>query len=104
MNPKNGAISVEIYGRNYQIRGQEDPHYIQNLAKIVHEKMVEVEQATHTVDSYRVAVLAALNLADESCKIKARLEARISQLEREQDQLRQLIDQTLQGEISINPA
>lgn len=104
MSSNNGAISVEIHGRIYQIRGEEDATYIQNLAKIVHDKMVEVERGTHTVDSFRVAVLAALNLADESCKMKARLEARLEQFEKERDHLRQIIDQALQGDDPINPA
>lgn len=95
MSQTNGAISVEIHGRIYQIRGQDDAQYIKKLAKIVHEKMVEVEQSTHTVDSFRVAVLAALNLADESCKMKAKLEARVDQLEKERDHLRGMIDQAL---------
>lgn len=104
MTANKGAISVEIHGRIYQIRGEEDAPYIQNLAKIVHDKMVEVEEATHTVDSFRVAVLAALNLADESCKTKARLEARLKQFEKERDHLRQIIDQALRGDDSVNPA
>lgn len=104
MTVKNGAISVEIHGRIYQIRGQEDPQYIQNLAKIVHEKMVEVEKSTHTVDSFRVAVLAALNLADEYCKMKAKLEDNVAHLEKERDHLGKLIDQALQGDYPVTPA
>jgi cell division protein ZapA len=49
------AIAVEIYDQIYHLRGT-DPAYIQQLAQTVDG---------NTVDSLRVAVLAALNIADE---------------------------------------
>ncbi len=58
------AISVDIYDQTYHLRGQ-DPAYIQRLADIVDAKMRAVASHGKTVDSLRVAVLAALNIADE---------------------------------------
>jgi cell division protein ZapA len=58
-------VKVEIYGQNYTLGGDLDEAYVQKLARYVDEKMVAVAQATQTVDSMRVAVLAAMAIADE---------------------------------------
>jgi cell division protein ZapA len=58
------SISVEIYDQVYNLRGT-DPEYIAHLANVVHHKMAAVAAHGGTVDSLRVAVLAALNIADE---------------------------------------
>jgi cell division protein ZapA len=58
------SIRVEIYDQNYHLRGT-DPEYIQDLAEYVDNKMRLISQQAATVDSLKVAVLAALNIADE---------------------------------------
>ena len=58
------AISVDIYDQIYNLRGT-DPDYIERLAQTVDAKMRAVSAHGGTVDSLRVAVLAALNIADE---------------------------------------
>ena len=58
-------VSVEIFGHTYHIAGDLDEGYVQKLAQYVDEKMHAVAQATHTVDTVKVAVLAALAIADE---------------------------------------
>ena len=60
----NGSIRVEIYDQSYNLRGS-DPEYIEGLAGFVDSKMRAVAQQTATIDSLRLAVLAALNIADE---------------------------------------
>jgi cell division protein ZapA len=58
-------VKVEIFGQTYYIAGDLDEAYVQKLARYVDEKMNAVAQATHTVDTVKVAVLAALAIADE---------------------------------------
>jgi cell division protein ZapA len=58
------SIRVEIYDQTYHLRGS-DPEYIHKLAEYVDTKMRQVASQTATVDSLRLAVLAALNIADE---------------------------------------
>jgi len=58
-------VKVEIYGQSYTLSGDVDEAYVQKLARYVDEKMRQVAEATQTVDSVRVAVLAAMALADE---------------------------------------
>lgn len=57
-------VTVEIYDQLYHLSGQ-DPEHIRELARQVDSKMRAVAALGNTVDSLRVAVLAALNLADE---------------------------------------
>jgi cell division protein ZapA len=60
----NSNVRVEIFDQAYNLRGS-DPQYIMKLAEYVDAKMRAVAEQTHTVDTVRVAVLAALNIADE---------------------------------------
>lgn len=59
-----GYTTVSIYDQAYHLMGQ-DPEHIKHLAEQVDGKMRAVAAQGRTVDSLRVAVLAALNLADE---------------------------------------
>jgi cell division protein ZapA len=59
-----GYVSVEIYDQTYYLSGQ-DAEHIRALAALVDARMRAVAAHGTTVDSLRVAVLAALNLADE---------------------------------------
>src|SRR5215510_9876755 len=64
--PSSHLVQVEIYGQSYNLRGEGDSSYLQELAAYVDRRMREVAEATATVDSLKVAILAALNIADES--------------------------------------
>ena len=65
------SIAVDIYDQVYHLRGT-DTAYIERLAAIVDAKMRAVSAHGGTVDSLRVAVLAALNIADELCTARQR--------------------------------
>jgi cell division protein ZapA len=65
------AVTVGIYDQTYHLSG-DDPAYIQKLADIVDSKMRLVASHGRTVDSLRVAVLAALNIADELATLEHR--------------------------------
>ena len=60
-----GPVKTEIFGQTYSIRGELDENYVHKLARYVDEKMHAIAAATATVDTQRVAVLAALAIADE---------------------------------------
>jgi len=62
--PPPGYTTVQIYDQAYHLTGQ-DPDHVRRLAELVDSKMRAVAAQGRTVDSLRVAVLAALNLADE---------------------------------------
>ena len=60
----NTSVRVEIFDQAYNLRGS-DPEYILKLADYVDSKMRAVAEQTNTIDTVRLAVLAALNIADE---------------------------------------
>ncbi len=64
------TIRVEIYNNTYSIRSDGDNAYIQDLAEYVDSKMREISSGTMTVDSLKVAILAALHIADEFYTLK----------------------------------
>ena len=68
---QSGSVRVEIFDQAYNLRGS-DPEYILKLAEYVDSKMRAVAEATNTIDTVRLAVLAALNIADEYHLLKKR--------------------------------
>jgi cell division protein ZapA len=56
---------VEIFGQTYNVRGDGDPDYLMELARFVDSRMREVAGQVATVDPMKIAILAALNIADE---------------------------------------
>lgn len=66
-------VTVEIYDQTYHLSGP-DPVQIQRLAARVDARMRAVASVGRTADSLRVAVLAALNLADEAARAEDRLQ------------------------------
>jgi cell division protein ZapA len=64
------TIRVEIYNQTYSIRSDGDNQYILDLAEYVDRKMREISSGTLTVDSLKVAILAALHIADEFYQLK----------------------------------
>jgi len=59
------TIKVEIYDQAYTVRSDGDPDYLKHLAEYVDQRMREISSGTLTVDSRKVAILAALYIADE---------------------------------------
>ncbi|GAC1415700.1 MAG: hypothetical protein NVSMB62_04000 [Acidobacteriaceae bacterium] len=80
-------VSVEIYDQIYHLRGI-DPQYIERLAELVDGKMRAVAAQGTTVDSLRVAVLAALNIADELLATRGRYEALAGSVGQTQESMR----------------
>lgn len=91
---------VTIYGRTYTLRGSGDRAYLEELAGIVDGKMREVADASGTADTLKLAILASLNLADES--VKARRSGALSDQDgATEDRLAamvSLLDEALEGQ------
>jgi len=90
----NGSVRVEIFDQGYNLRGT-DPDYILKLAEYVDTKMRAVSQQTHTVDTARLAVLAAINIADEFHLLRRKLEGGTSDSSRRAKQLLNALDEVL---------
>ena len=70
---KPNLIHVEIFGQSYAVRAGADPAYLQEIAAFVDAQMREVGRNAGAVDTVRIAVLAALNIADETFRLRAQV-------------------------------
>ena len=89
------GIRVIIYDQEYFVRGAMDEEYIQKLGKLVDTKMRAIAGRTRTVDSLRLAVLAALNIADEYHQIKARYEETTKRVDEKVEECSRMLDRFL---------
>jgi cell division protein ZapA len=71
-------VKIEIYHQTYNLQAEENEEYLNELAAYVDAKMRAVAKSTQTVDTVRIAVLAALNIADELHSQPAGANARAS--------------------------
>ena len=70
------TLPVEIYGTTYHVRAGSDPSHLESLAQIVDGKMREIAGRTATVETSRIAILAALNLADELVRARGQKQSK----------------------------
>ena len=91
------SISVDIYDQTYHLRGT-DTEYIAQLAEYVDNKMRLIAQQAATVDSLRVAVLAALNIADELHVLRRKYDSIASDYNEKAGHLEGALDEVLQDE------
>src|ERR1700674_2439845 len=91
---QNASVRVEIFDQAYNLRGS-DPEYILNLAEYVDSKMRAVAGATNTIDTVRLAVLAALNIADEYHLLKRRQESGATDYQKRAHILADALDEVL---------
>jgi cell division protein ZapA len=90
-----GSVRVEIFDQVYNLRGS-DADYILRLADYVDGKMRAVSEQTATVDSVRLAVLAALNIADEFHLLKRQLDTPSPEARQRANKLANALDEVLE--------
>ena len=88
------GVRVEIFDQAYNLRGS-DAEYILKLAEYVDSKMRAVAEATNTIDTARLAVLAALNIADEYHLLKKKLDGGATDYQKRAHLLAGALDEVL---------
>jgi cell division protein ZapA len=76
-------VTVEIFNQEYIVKGNENAEYIQMLAAYVDRRMRMIDQRNHSLSIGKVAVLTALNLADELNKLQEDYDELVKVLEEE---------------------
>ncbi len=95
-SPNNvNSVRVEIFDQAYNLRGT-DPDYIFKLAEFVDAKMRAVAEQTQTIDSLRLAVLAALNIADEYHVLRRKYDGLARDFNQRTQGLQGALDEVLQ--------
>jgi cell division protein ZapA len=87
---------VEIFGEVYHVRGSDENGYLQSLADLVDRKMREVARQAKG-DTARIAILAALNLADELFQLQSRQEGERIEIREKVAALSEELTQALEG-------
>ena len=87
-------VRVEIFDQAYNLRGT-DPDYILKLAEYVDSKMRAVAEATNTIDTARLAVLAALNIADEYHLLRKKIDGGATDYQKRAHLLADALDEVL---------
>ena len=90
-----GVVTVEIGGVRYPIRSGLDPAYVAELAAYVDEKVRAASEAAPATDLLSVAVLVALNIADECFRARQQQSSTGMELQERALRLEQLVDQAL---------
>ena len=89
------TIKVEIYDQAYTVRSDGDPEYLKQLAEYVDQRMREISNGTLTVDSRKVAILAALYIADELHQLRKAHEQADDQLATRSVECAEMLDRLL---------
>jgi cell division protein ZapA len=74
-------VEVEIMGQNITLRSEEEENYVRRVAGYVDGKMQEVVKTTRPIAKFNVAMLAAMNIADEYHRLKERYETMIDRMD-----------------------
>ncbi len=93
MEPR--VIHVDICGQRYPIRTTLDPAYVQELAAFVDRRMQLASDASPSSDTVGLAVLSALNVADELFKLRLERRASDGSFQQRTEQLERMVDEAL---------
>jgi len=89
------TITVQILGRFYEVKSDLNPLDVQAIAKYVEEKLREASSYTGIQETSRIAVLAALNIADELFRLKTEHNNFVSMTDEKIDELINTIESAL---------
>ncbi|HEX2641921.1 MAG TPA: cell division protein ZapA [Thermoanaerobaculia bacterium] len=91
------TTSVEIFGAVYHVRGDDESGRVQGLADLVDRKMREIAQHITSGDTTRIAILAALNLADELFRLQQAQEEERVEIREKMAALTEELTRALEG-------
>jgi len=89
---KERLVEIKVFGQTYTVKTDAEEDYIQEVAKYVNEKMDEVLKKTKSVSTLNVAILTALNIADDLLREKERRLALLREVDAKTKVLGEKID------------
>ena len=96
MSQSSSIVTVDIHGQPYAIRSSLDAAYVAELAAYVDQKMRRAMEESPAGDTLRIAVLAAINIADECFRVRAEAQAHQDSLATRAEALERVLDLALQ--------
>lgn len=86
------TTEISIMGQKFMIRSESNEDYVEEVANFVDQRINEVMQSTKSVASINVAILAAMNIADEYFKFKREREEKFTNATRKIKDMIELVD------------
>ncbi|MFC4388272.1 cell division protein ZapA [Gracilibacillus marinus] len=83
--PNKVRTTVQIYGRSYNVVGEESSEHVKRVASLVDEKMKEIHQFNKSLDTTSLAVLTAVNTMNDYIKLKEEFEVLQNLLEEKEE-------------------
>lgn len=96
MNKEKDVVKVSIYGMEYPVKAGEDNNYVKSVAKHVDNVMLEIDKAMSSKSPLKVAVLAALNIADELMREREEKKKLLEIMSKDTEKLIEKIDRNVQ--------
>ena len=90
------VVHVEVHGQRYPIKTTLEPRYVQELAGYVDRKMSLAFEASPSSDTLGLAILTALNIADEYFRARDRRLDEVGSLTERTEALERMVDQALE--------
>jgi cell division protein ZapA len=94
---KERLVEIKVFGQTYTVKTDAEEDYIQEVAKYVNVKMEEVLKKTKSVSTLNVAILTALNIADDLLKEKEKRIDLLREVEAKSKDLVEKIDIRIGG-------
>ncbi len=94
---KERLVEIKVFGQTYTVKTDAEEDYIQEVAKYVNEKMEEVLKKTKSVSTLNVAILTALNIADDLLREKEKRTSLLREVEAKSRDLVERIDINMGG-------
>jgi cell division protein ZapA len=86
------SVTVNIYGHEYTLKGEADSEYVQKVSRFVDRKMKEVAENSTIASTTKVAILAAINIADELFRERQKRHEALAMLDERTGQIAQLLE------------
>lgn len=96
MNPEDNLVHLKIFGEDYKVKSKADESYLQNVASYVDKHMREIaDNLPASQPTLRVAILAAMNIADEVFELRKQLDGLNEGYSAKTKELEKKIDEAL---------
>ncbi|MDL1873176.1 cell division protein ZapA [Deltaproteobacteria bacterium PRO3] len=89
------TFEVVLLNQKFQLKSESDEKYVQRVADYVNKKLFDIQEKTKSVSSLNVALLAALNIADDFFRIKTTDKGKVGEARAKVREILGLIDRQL---------
>lgn len=97
---KDRLVEIKVFGQTYTVKSDAEEDHIQQVARYVNEKMEEILKKTRSVSTVNVAILTALNIADDLLREKEKRRIFLQEVDAKSKEWSEKIDASLGGKAS----